>query len=98
MDCHTITFFTKLYQLKLSTIFHCHFGIVTLFAVLRKRLCHVPESDDVVGQSLEAWPVLATGGTLATKPIPSGESSLPFVQALLREYRSVVFSDHVSRS
>lgn len=65
---------------------------------IRRRNKFTPQSDHVVGQSLEAWPIFAASGTLATKPVSRGESSPSILQASFGENRPVVFSHRVSGS
>lgn len=57
----------------------------------------LPQPDGIVRQILKAWPVLLASFTCAPEPIPSCQCPLTLSESPFREYRSVVFSNNVTR-
>jgi len=57
----------------------------------------LPQPDEVVRQILKARPILLAGCACAPEPIPTRQRPLTLGERPLREYRSVVFGNNVSR-
>jgi len=57
----------------------------------------LPQPAGVVRQILKARPILLAGSACAPEPIPPRQRPLTLGECSLREYRSVVFGNNVTR-